>query len=327
ALSLRTRPWAFAGLLGIGGVDSWHAPLPAVPAPPPPPIYRHLAAAPEPGTVVIFPLYASVQEESTYYVYWTTAYRKPVVGTYASTLPPAYRWTRHILKDFPLSHSMWLMQALQARYVVFHPESFRHAIPGFQPPWERYQRLMSSLLPPEWVLRQHQEGRDILLVLNLERIRQDIAIKPPRRWIWQTLRPEQVQEPAEPEARQALTDGRVDTAWVSRYTDKWQVIVDFRHEVVPQALRIWTDPKDKIFFLWGSSDGQTWQPIYTVPWWVWAGARALPDWAAPQPQDWPVRKTLLCSARKIRYLKITSSWVAGHIALRELQFVFMKAQN
>ncbi len=311
--------WGVLGILtAVAAVDLWHAPLPATPVPDPPPVYRHLQASSEPGAVAVFPLYSDFRQGSTFYGYWTTFHWKPVIGAYAAWTPPSFEWIRLVLNDFPLPHALWLAQYLNVRYLVFHPESFRRV--GAPDQWERYRRLMATALPPEWVLRQKQELEDVLLVLNLERIRQDISVRPPSRWTWQSPRPEQVRTPALPAARRAMTDGDPDTAWVVEYTDDWHVTVDFGRPVTLQALRVFTDPKDKILYLWGSSDGSTWRPVSTVPWWVWAGAHALPEARTyPDPERWRDRPVLLCAPNRVRYLKLTTSPVAGRIAVRELQ--------
>jgi len=320
ALPARARGWALSGLVAIGLIDLWHAPLRAIPVPAPPPIYRVLAAASEPGAVAVFPLYSNFREGSTFYAYWTTFHWKPVVGTYAAWAPPSHEWVRFVLKDFPLPHALWLAQYLHIRYLIFHPESFRNV--GAQDQWERYRWLMTTVLPSEWVLRRKQELEDVLLVLDLERIRRDLDVRPPDRWNWASLHPEQVQAPASPDARQAITDGDPTTAWVTRYTEGWHVTVDFGQDISLQAVRVFTDPKDKILYLWGSSDGSTWRPVHTVPWWVWAGARLLPDGRVyPDPAYGKDRPVLLCAPNRIRYLKLTSSPVAGHIAVRELQVI------
>ncbi|GBC84883.1 hypothetical protein HRbin11_01318 [bacterium HR11] len=319
----RVRRWALAGLLVVGLIDLWHAPLRALPIPAPPPIYRVLAAAPEPGAVAVFPLYSNFREGSTFYAYWTTFHWKPVIGTYAAWAPPSHEWIRFVLKDWPLPHALWLAQYLDIRYIIFHPESFRNV--GTQDQWERYRRLMTALLPPEWVLRRKQELEDVLLVLNLEQIRRDLAVRPPTRWNWQSPASAQVLEPAAPAARQAMTDGDPETAWVTRYTDDWHVTVDFGREVSLQALRVFTDSKDKVLYLWGSSDGSSWRPVYTVPWWVWAGAHVLPDGRTyPDPTARRDRLVFLCAPNRIRYLKLTASPVAGHIAVRELQVILLR---
>jgi len=313
--------WVVAGLLiAFAAVDLWHAPLPATPAPAPPPIYRRLQQSRAPGAVVVFPLYSNFRQGSTFYAYWTTFHWKPVIGAYAAWAPPSFDWMRQVLQAFPEPSALWLAQAVGLRYFVFHPAAFRAV--GADGEWVRYRQALSRL-PPAWVQARIQEIEDVLLVLNLERIRQDLAVQVPARWTWRSPEPSRLFAPTSPEARRAMTDGDPDTAWVTRYTDDWHLTVDFGHRVTVQAVRVLTDPKDKDFYLWGSADGVTWVPVYTVPWWVWAGTRALPDARAyPNPEHWKDRVVMLCVPRPVRYLKLTASPVAGHIAVREFQAIW-----
>jgi len=76
----------------------------------------------------------------------------------------------------------------------------------------------------------------------------------------------------------------------------------------------------------GSMDGRSWSPVYAVPWSVWAGARLLPDGTVCPAYRWdPERVVLLCAANTLRYLRVTSSPVAGHVVLSEVQAVWVPA--
>jgi hypothetical protein len=321
----RFRYVALSVLTFVAGLDLWHAPLPAMPFPKPPPIYRRLQHEMAPGAVAVFPLYSNFREGSTFYAAWIPAHGKPVIGAYAAWAPPSSEWMRIVLAEFPSPSALWLAQRLDIRYFVFHPASFRRV--GAENLWQYYRQAIETL-PAGWVHRRVQELEDVLLVLNLERIRRDLDVRPPDRWNWASLHPEQVQAPASPDARQAITDGDPTTAWVTRYTEGWHVTVDFGQDISLQAVRVFTDPKDKILYLWGSSDGSTWRPVYTVPWWVWAGARLLPDGRVyPDPSHGKDRPVLLCAPNRIRYLKLTSSPMAGHIAVRELQVILVQKET
>lgn len=78
-----------------------------------------------------------------------------------------------------------------------------------------------------------------------------------------------------------------------------------------------------MFLLWGSNDGQTWRPVPAIPWWVWAGARRLPEARIyPDPKASPGKTVLLCTPHQTRYLRITATPVAGSIGVFDVHFVF-----
>jgi hypothetical protein len=76
-----------------------------------------------------------------------------------------------------------------------------------------------------------------------------------------------------------------------------------------------------MFFLSGSVDGRTWTPIPTVPGWIWVGLRRLP-YAREYPADRPGHTVLLCARNWTRYVRVTSTRVAGHIAIRDIQMIW-----
>ncbi len=318
-LKLGARTAVGTVVLAFTAVELWHAPLTSGPIPEPPPIYRRLAAHSEAGAVAVFPLYSDFWEGSKLYGYWTTFHWKPVIGAVAAWSPPSFEWVRTVLADFPMPHALWLAADLGIRYFVFHPAVFRAV--GRADEWEWYRQALRGL-PPAWVRSYEQELEDVLIVLDVERIRRDMAIEPPRRFRWSVPAPDQWQSPEAPADRQALSDGDPTTAWVVPYTEAWHLRWDGGVSRRIRAVRIVGDPKDKTFFLWGSTDGQTWRPIPTVPWWVWAGARQLPEARTyPDPGNWRGKHVLLCAPNQTRYLKITATPVAGHIAVAEVQFV------
>jgi hypothetical protein len=306
-------------VLAVTGVDLWHAPLSARPVPDVPPVYRRLAAHRDPGAVAVFPLFANYWEGSKFYGYWATSHWKPVLGAVAAWAPPSAEWVRTALAEFPSPHAFWLAAALDIRYLVFHPQSFRNV--GREAEWEWYRRALTTL-PPRWVLRYEQEREDILITLNLEQIRRDMPIVPPRRFRWESPRADQIRFPVDPEARRALTDGDPSTVWVVPYTEEWHLRLDLGAERSVRAVRILGDPKPKDFTVWSSTDGQAWRSVPVIPWWLWVGVRHLPEAREyPDPQAWAGRAVLLCAPNRTRYLKITTTPVAGRIAVQDLFLV------
>lgn len=307
-------------VLAFTAIELWHAPLTAGPVPGPPPIYRRLAAHSEAGAVAVFPLYSNFWEGSKFYGYWATFHWKPVIGAVAAWAPPSAEWIRGVLADFPMPHALWLAADLNIRYFVFHPAVFRAV--GRADEWARYQQALRSL-PPTWVRRYEQELEDVLITLDVERIRQDMAIRPPRRFHW--IAPDRGwwQFPPATASREALSDGNPTTAWVVPYTETWHLQWDWGTLRHVRAVRILGDPKDKRFLLWGSNDGQTWHPIPAIPGWVWAGARRLPEARIyPNPNASSGKTILLCAPNQTRYLRITATPVAGSIGVSDVQFVF-----
>jgi hypothetical protein len=309
-------------ILGLGVLELWHAPLRHRPVPEPPPIVRRLAAAPEPGAVLPIPPYPDFAITSVY-TYWESFHWKPTIYAIASWSPPGSDWIRSVLRDFPAPHVFWLMAHLNVRYVLVYGSVF-HMI-GQDAQWEWYQRALLTV-PAEWIQKRAYQLQDVLLVLDLEHIRRDFRLNPPKHFRWRSPRPEAVLVPTDPDARAALTDGRWDTAWVTRDPESWQVVLDFGEPVHLQALRLGKAPKEQMFWLAGSMDGRSWSPVYAVPWSVWAGARLLPDGTVYPAYRWdPERVVLLCAANTLRYLRVTSSPVAGHVVLSEVQAVWVPA--
>lgn len=311
--------WALMAFLsGVAGIDLWHAPLRVESAPTPPAVYARLRAHREPGAVAAFPLYSNYDIGSALYGSWTLAHQKPTLGAYSVWPIPGAEWIRTGLADFPSPHALWLAARLNVRYFVFHAGLFSRL--GQDELFRRYEQSVDQL-PRAWVRRLERVEGDVLLTLNLEQIRQDLWVAPPPSWRWASVPPSQVQVPVEPPARTAITDGDPRTVWTIPYTGDWQVWIDLGRPVYVRAIRIRHDPKDKMFFLSGSADGQDWTPIHTVPWWIWVGLRRLP-YAREYPSDRPGQAVLLCTRNWVRYLRITSTRVAGHIAIRDIQLIW-----
>jgi len=311
--------WVLTGLLSlIAGVDLWHAPLRVESAPTPPAVYTRLRTHREPGAVVAFPLYSNYDIGSALYGFWTLVHQKPTTGAYSVWTIPGAEWIRMGLADFPAPHALWLAAQLNVRYFVFHADLFRRL--GQEDLWRRYEQAVTQL-PRDWVRRLERVEEDILLTLNLEQIRQDLWVAPPSSWRWSSVPAGQVQIPTEPVAQSAITDGDPRTVWVAPYRETWEIQIDLGRPVYLQAVRIRHDPKDKMFFLSGSVDGRTWTPIPTVPGWIWVGLRRLP-YAREYPADRPGHTVLLCARNWTRYVRVTSTRVAGHIAIRDIQIIW-----
>jgi hypothetical protein len=94
-------------------------------APPFAPAYRMLAGLPR-GPVVEFPFFWQDNELSrhAYYMINSTAHFQPLVNGYSDYIPFEFQRMAGPLSTFPARESFAILEQLQARYLVFHPDLY-----------------------------------------------------------------------------------------------------------------------------------------------------------------------------------------------------------
>ncbi len=112
---------AFAILFVLIVADLYRAPLRMREAPPLPHAYRTLAGLPR-GPVVELPYWSdSISfHRHAEYMLWSTAHWQPLVNGYSDHIPQDFRDQAATLARFPSRESFAALEALAARYAVFH---------------------------------------------------------------------------------------------------------------------------------------------------------------------------------------------------------------
>ena len=108
-------------LLVLAVADTYRAPLRMREAPPLPNLYRTLASLPK-GPVIELPYWATSIEYHRHaeYMLASTAHWQPLINGYSDHIPQDFRDNARTLAGFPSPESFAILQAMQARYAVFH---------------------------------------------------------------------------------------------------------------------------------------------------------------------------------------------------------------
>jgi len=108
-------------LLVLGAADLYRAPLRMREAPPLPHAYRTLAGLPR-GPVIELPYWYErlAYPQHAKYMLTSTAHWQRLINGYSDHIPKDFRDTATPLSTFPSRESFAILEALGARYAVFH---------------------------------------------------------------------------------------------------------------------------------------------------------------------------------------------------------------
>ena len=127
AIARRLRPpgWRAVTLATLGGLavlETWVVPFPFMSVAPPPGLAdRWLADRPDPGAVVVLPMYEPhVTHLESLRLFGSTAHWRPLVNGYAGVFPRDYAADIGTLNTFPAPGAVARLRTLHVRYVVVH---------------------------------------------------------------------------------------------------------------------------------------------------------------------------------------------------------------
>ena len=134
-------------LLILVTLEAFHGPLPFDRYDGIPPIYRPLAADPEPGGILELPIFSGPEfHANAVYMLSSTTHWRPLVNGYSGYRPEGFDRLAEVVGAFPAERAIRRLREIGVRYVVVHVDAFRDTSRA------------------RYILRNTPERRDVRLV-------------------------------------------------------------------------------------------------------------------------------------------------------------------